>query len=114
MRSRREGEREEGERGLCRAGAPFTLCKREAVDQQVLTAALPLPPHQGPGVIGMYPLLRPGDEPVDYCSQCQLRTPSGTMEGGFEFVRGSNDAPLGAPFEATCARAQLAVPAYIF
>ena len=58
--------------------------------------------------------VRPGDEPVDYCSQCQLRTPSGTMEGGFEFVRGSNDAPLGAPFEATCARAQLAVPTYIF
>jgi len=39
----------------------------------------------GEGVIGQYPLIRPGLEHV-YCSACPLSTTSGTMEGHFQFV----------------------------
>lgn len=38
---------------------------------------------QGPGVIGLQPLIKPGKEFV-YISYCQLVTPQGTMEGNYE------------------------------
>jgi len=39
----------------------------------------------GPGVIGEYPLMRPGTK-FEYCSCSPLNTPSGSMEGSFQFT----------------------------
>jgi len=39
---------------------------------------------RGPGVIGEYPVMKPGAE-FTYCSCCTLHTPDGTMEGEFLF-----------------------------
>ncbi|MFM7282381.1 MAG: Co2+/Mg2+ efflux protein ApaG [Planctomycetia bacterium] len=41
---------------------------------------------RGPGVIGKYPDLAPG-ESFDYCSGCPLATKWGTMEGTYTFQR---------------------------
>lgn len=41
---------------------------------------------RGPGVIGKFPDLAPG-ESFDYCSGCPLSTKWGTMEGTFLFQR---------------------------
>jgi ApaG protein len=38
---------------------------------------------QGPGVVGLQPMIKPGKKFV-YVSYCQLLTPQGTMEGSFE------------------------------
>jgi len=58
----------------------------------------------GPGVIGQTPTLQPG-ESFAYSSFCPLRSPSGSMEGGFTFEEA--DVPEGEQprtFEAACAR----------
>jgi len=39
---------------------------------------------RGAGVVGEYPLLRPGEK-YEYTSTCPLRTSWGTMEGAYEF-----------------------------
>jgi ApaG protein len=39
---------------------------------------------QGPGVVGLQPLIKPGSSFV-YESFCQLETPEGSMEGYYEF-----------------------------
>jgi ApaG protein len=38
---------------------------------------------RGPGVVGLQPLIKPGNEFV-YTSYCQLNTPQGTMDGYYE------------------------------
>ena len=40
---------------------------------------------KAPGVVGKYPVLRPGDS-FEYNSGCPLRTPYGSMSGSFEMV----------------------------
>jgi ApaG protein len=41
---------------------------------------------RGLGVVGHQPLLKPG-EGFEYTSGCRLRTPTGTMEGTYFFVK---------------------------
>lgn len=57
---------------------------------------------RGPGVVGEYPELVPGDQ-YEYMSTCRLRTPWGTMEGSYEFERSDGtrfDAEIGRFFLA--------------
>jgi ApaG protein len=53
---------------------------------------------RGLGVIGHQPLLKPG-EAFEYTSGCRLRTPTGTMEGRYFFVKED-----GEPFEVPIPR----------
>jgi len=59
----------------------------------------------GDGVVGEQPVLNPG-ESHDYVSGCPLRTPTGTMEGQYRFVRED-----GSTFLAEIPRFELVVPA---
>ncbi|CAJ2679091.1 unnamed protein product [Trifolium pratense] len=68
----------------------------------------------GEAVIGMYPLLRPGDKEFAYQSCAALPTSSGSVEGSFTFVPGRLVEPKGDPFIATVARFPLERPDYIF
>ncbi|KAJ1410493.1 F-box-like domain superfamily [Sesbania bispinosa] len=68
----------------------------------------------GEAVIGMFPLLRPGDKEFVYQSCTPLPTPSGSIEGSFTFVPGRLADPRGDPFLATVARFPLQLPDYIF
>ncbi len=60
---------------------------------------------RGPGVVGETPRLAPG-EAFKYQSLCPLRTPWGTMEGGYSMRRDD-----GETFEARVGRFYLRVPA---
>ena len=53
---------------------------------------------RGLGVVGQQPLLKPG-EGFEYTSGCRLRTPTGTMEGTYFFVKED-----GASFEVPIPR----------
>ena len=53
---------------------------------------------EGPGVVGESPVLAPG-EAFEYTSGCRLRTPTGTMEGRYFFVKED-----GEPFEVAIPR----------
>lgn len=53
---------------------------------------------RGLGVVGHQPMLQPG-EAFEYTSGCRLRTPTGSMEGSYRFVRED-----GEPFEVPIAR----------
>ncbi|CAK8575803.1 unnamed protein product [Lathyrus sativus] len=68
----------------------------------------------GEAVIGVYPLLRPGDKEFVYQSCASLPTSSGSIEGSFTFVPGRLVDPRGDPFLATVARFPLRLPDYIF
>ena len=46
---------------------------------------------RGLGVVGHQPMLRPG-EAFEYTSGCRLRTPTGSMEGTYRFVREDGEA----------------------
>lgn len=50
---------------------------------------------RGLGVVGHQPLLQPG-EAFEYTSGCRLRTPTGTMEGHYHFVR-EDGTPFSVP-----------------
>jgi ApaG protein len=56
---------------------------------------------RGLGVIGQQPLLEPG-ESFEYTSGSRLRTPTGSMEGSYRFVKED-----GEPFEVPIARFML-------
>jgi ApaG protein len=58
----------------------------------------------GLGVVGHQPLIQPG-EAFEYSSGCQLKTPSGTMQGSYFFV-----ADDGHRFDASIAEFMLSVP----
>lgn len=62
---------------------------------------------QGPGVIGEFPDLDPGEE-FEYTSFCPLPTPMGTMHGNYTMKR--ND---GERFAAEIAPFTLAVPGVV-
>ena len=53
---------------------------------------------RGLGVVGHQPMLKPG-EGFEYTSGCRLRTPTGTMEGTYFFVKED-----GTPFEVPIPR----------
>ncbi len=53
---------------------------------------------EGPGVVGEYPDLAPG-ESFEYLSSCPLETPWGTMQGSYSFER-----PEGDDFEVEIGR----------
>lgn len=53
---------------------------------------------RGLGVVGKQPLLKPG-EAFEYTSGCRLRTPTGSMEGSYNFV-----TEEGTPFEVPIPR----------
>lgn len=59
---------------------------------------------QGPGVVGVQPVLRPG-QAFEYTSGAVLSTAYGTMHGSYEMVSES-----GERFDATIARFALEVP----
>jgi ApaG protein len=61
---------------------PSQLISREWV---ITDAAGGIEEVKGLGVVGQQPLLRPG-ETYQYTSGCRLRTPNGSMEGGYFFV----------------------------
>ncbi len=46
---------------------------------------------RGLGVVGHQPMLQPG-EGFEYTSGCRLRTPTGSMEGSYRFVREDGEA----------------------
>ena len=48
---------------------------------------------KGLGVVGQQPLLKPGQS-FEYTSGTRLRTPTGTMEGHYQFVTEEGDAFL--------------------
>jgi ApaG protein len=60
---------------------------------------------RGPGVVGETPRLEPG-QAFKYQSFCPLKTPWGTMEGGYTFQRDD-----GETFEARIGRFYLRLPA---
>ncbi|XP_044498604.1 F-box protein SKIP16-like [Mangifera indica] len=68
----------------------------------------------GEGVIGMSPLLRPGEEEFVYESCTPLPTSSGSVRGSFTFVPGRLGDPKDGPFEAEVAEFSLSRPDYIF
>ena len=59
---------------------------------------------RGPGVVGVQPRLRPGEN-FEYTSWCVLATPSGEMRGTYQMV---TDA--GAEFDADIAPFHLGLP----
>nr|GEW25916.1 F-box protein SKIP16 [Tanacetum cinerariifolium] len=65
-------------------------------------------------VIGLYPLLRPGEKEFIYesCSNCPAS--SGSVEGSFTFLPGRLRDPKGSPFEVEVAKFPLQLPDYIF
>ncbi|KAK9813064.1 hypothetical protein WJX72_008282 [[Myrmecia] bisecta] len=58
---------------------------------------------KGPGVVGQFPLLRPG-ESFQYTSAAPLKTPQGYMEGTFEMVTFTASGARGEHFQAQVAR----------
>lgn len=62
---------------------------------------------QGPGVVGEFPLLAPGQE-FHYTSFCPLPTTMGTMHGAYTMQR-----PDGSRFEAVIAPFTLAAPGVV-
>lgn len=46
---------------------------------------------RGLGVVGHQPMLQPG-ESFEYTSGCRLRTPTGSMEGSYRFVKEDGEA----------------------
>lgn len=69
---------------------------------------------EGEGVVGRFPVLTPNTAEVVYrsCTHCHRR--GGWMEGEFEFVPGTLDAPRGEPFFAECPRFSLAQQPVLF
>ncbi|KAJ4838468.1 hypothetical protein Tsubulata_034930 [Turnera subulata] len=68
----------------------------------------------GEAVIGMFPLLQPGEKEFVYESCTPLPTSSGSVEGSFTFVPGRLRDPKGGPFEVEVAQFPLQLPDYIF
>ena len=62
---------------------------------------------QGPGVVGQFPELEPG-QTFEYTSSCPLPTSMGTMHGSYTMKTGD-----GARFEAEIAPFTLAVPGVV-
>jgi ApaG protein len=62
---------------------------------------------QGPGVVGEFPLLEPGQS-FEYTSFCPLPTAMGTMHGSYTMQRRN-----GEQFEASIAPFTLAVPGVV-
>lgn len=55
---------------------------------------------QGPGVVGEQPVLQPG-ESFKYSSWCPLKTPTGSMTGTYQMMRGAGESQFDieiAPF----------------
>nr|AJF20614.1 SKIP16 [Chrysanthemum indicum] len=65
-------------------------------------------------VIGLYPLLRPGEKEFIYESCSNLPASSGSIEGSFTFLPGRLRDPKGSPFEVEVAKFPLQLPDYIF
>lgn len=59
---------------------------------------------RGLGVVGVQPLLRPGEQ-FEYTSGCVLNTPVGTMQGSYQMV-----AEDGAQFETPIPKFTLTMP----
>ncbi|PSS35834.1 F-box protein [Actinidia chinensis var. chinensis] len=68
----------------------------------------------GDGVIGKYPLLRPGEGEFVYESCAYLSSSSGSIEGSFTFVPGRLADPKCGPFEVEVAQFPLQLPDYVF
>ncbi|CAI9108654.1 OLC1v1008315C3 [Oldenlandia corymbosa var. corymbosa] len=68
----------------------------------------------GEGVIGKFPLLRPGEEEFVYESCTYMTSSPGSIEGFFTFIPGRLADPVGAPFQVEVASFPLQVPDYIF
>ncbi len=72
----------------------WTICHNDGTQEKV----------QGEGVVGEQPILAPG-ESFEYSSGCELRTPSGSMEGEYTMLDGR-----GRVFEAPIRRFELQMP----
>ncbi|XP_024376803.1 F-box protein SKIP16 [Physcomitrium patens] len=68
----------------------------------------------GRAVIGLYPLLRIGEEEFVYESCTGLSAKKGSLDGDFTFVPGRISVPTGDPFKAVVAKFPLEVPQYIY
>ncbi|XWS09350.1 hypothetical protein CRYUN_Cryun40dG0077600 [Craigia yunnanensis] len=68
----------------------------------------------GEAVIGMFPLLHPGEDEFVYESCTPLSSSSGSVEGSFTFVPGRLADPKGSSFEVQVARFPLQKPDYVF
>lgn len=66
---------------------------------------------KGLGVVGEQPLLKPG-EAFQYSSGCQLRTPSGTMEGSY-FCVAEDGERFDVPIPVFVLQADAERPAYL-
>jgi len=69
----------------------------------------------GEGVVGRYPLLRPGAPEFVYqsCTHAPALA-GGAMAGAFAFVPGSLEGPQGPEFDVACPRFALELPPYVF
>ncbi|XP_071691197.1 F-box protein SKIP16 [Rutidosis leptorrhynchoides] len=68
----------------------------------------------GEAVIGLFPLLRPGEKEFVYESCTSASASPGSIEGYFTFVPGRLADPKGSPFEVEVAQFPLQLPDYIF
>ena len=59
---------------------------------------------KGPGVIGEYPVLEPGDT-FEYTSGCELTTPFGSMRGTYQMVNDKEE-----PFDIEIPQFRLTAP----
>lgn len=69
---------------------------------------------RGPGVIGQYPLLKPGDRAFVYASYTSSSASKGSIQGNFTFVPGSLTRPEGAQFLVKVAEFPLEVPSFVY
>eukprot|EP00798_Chlamydomonas_sp_ICE-L_P004585 gene4585-14770_t len=69
---------------------------------------------EGPGVIGKYPILKPGGKEFVYQSCTYQQESKGSMEGTFGFVEGSRNSPTGGEWDVVCPTFQLQVPDFIY
>ncbi len=68
----------------------------------------------GEGVVGHYPLLRPGEAPFVYQSCTQQNAPVGFMGGSFTFAEGCIARPTGPQFEVASPEFELRLREYVF
>ncbi|CAL0329191.1 unnamed protein product [Lupinus luteus] len=95
-------------------GMPFSSCQLHWRHWVIRANESVVSDVNGEAVIGMYPLLCPGDKEFVYQSCTPLPTSSGSVEGSFTFVPGRLAEPKGGPFKVTVARFPLQVPDYLF
>eukprot|EP01024_Parvocaulis_polyphysoides_P024955 TRINITY_DN2276_c0_g1_i2.p1 TRINITY_DN2276_c0_g1~~TRINITY_DN2276_c0_g1_i2.p1 ORF type:complete len:418 (-),score=33.97 TRINITY_DN2276_c0_g1_i2:395-1648(-) len=73
------------------------------------------PQHvEGPGVIGLYPIVSMEEEEFVYQSASHQSKDGGYMYGQFTFVEGTKFHPTGPEFQVECPKFELKIPDYFY